>query len=367
VTGRTQAAGADGASQSRPTIADVADAAGVSKTTVSFAFNHPDRLAPATASRVYEVAHSLGYRPNPVARMLAQRRTGAIGVLTPQVLPVTFENPYFATFSSGVAAAAQASGYGLQFISPIQGSLARAIHRATVDGVIVAGLAPRRAEVEQVRQVGLPTVAVDSAALPGLPSIQIDDEGGSRAAAEHVLGLGHRSVIVLAIEPPEGADSDPDAVALRRLAGYRAAFDAAGRSLPDTSVLAAPSTIGGGASAFRRAWEDGHRPTAVLAMSDALAIGVLRAARELDLSVPEDLSVVGWDDIELADYTDPRLTTIHQPIKWKGELAVEWLLTLIDDPTREMIGTRLATRLVVRSSTGPAPQDARHPKGGELG
>ncbi len=353
----------------RPTIADVATAAGVSKTTVSFAFNHPGRLAQGTATRIHDAAETLGYRPNPVARMLAQRRTGAIGIVTPQALATTFENPYFATLSAGVAGAAEASGYAVEFVSPIQGSLARGIRRATVDGAILAGLSSRHPEVEHLRQLGLPVVFVDTTTLPGLPSILIDDEGGSRLAAEHVLGLGHRSVLVLSIEPPEGSHVDADGVAARRLAGYRAAFAEAGVPFPEEGVLVAPSTVRGGAAAFRRAWEDGIRPSAVLAMSDAMAVGAMRAARELSLDVPRDVSIVGWDDVELAELVEPRLTTVHQPIVRKGEEAVELLLTLMAGSNTATVAERLPTRLVVRASTGPAPRAAPPPnrKGGEPG
>lgn len=339
----------------RPTIADVADAAGVSKTTVSFAFNRPERLAPGTVARIRDVAAGLGYRPHPVARMLAVRRTRAIGMLTPQVMSVVFENPYFGAFGAGVASAVQASGYALQFISPLYGSLARAIGRATVDGVIVVGLSPRHPDVEHVRTAGLPLVFVDSAAVPDRPSIQIDDEGGARLAAEHLLALGHRSILILSFEAPEGSGEDTDVVANRRLGGYRAAFQAAGVPFGEETVLAAPSTIAGGSEAFHRAWEDGLRPTGVLAMSDAMAIGAIRAAREHGLAIPGEISVVGFDDIEMAEYLAPSLTTVHQPIQRKGELAVERLLAQIDGAAPGAMILLLPTSLVVRRSSGPPP------------
>ena len=308
----------------RPTISDVADAAGVSKTAVSFAFNRPDRLATDTAVRIRSVAETLGYRPHPVARMLSQGRTHTIGVLTPQALSVVFENPFFGTFTAGVAAAAEASGYVLQFVSPFRGSLVRAINRATVDGVVAVGLSAHHPEVEQIRQAGVPMVLVDSTALPTQPSIDVDDEGGARLAAEHLVSLGHRVVAVLAIESSDPGDGeDPDGVPARRLRGYRAGLDAAGITLPPEAILTSPSTIPGGAAAFAEAWDAGLRPTGVLAMSDAIAIGAMRAARERGLNVPAQLSVVGFDDVELAQFADPALTTVHQPIARKGEQAVE--------------------------------------------
>jgi len=344
----------------RPTISDVADAAGVSKTAVSFAFNRPDRLAPDTAVRIRSVAETLGYRPHPVARMLSQGRTHTIGVLTPQALSVVFENPFFGTFAAGVAAAAEASGYVLQFVSPFRGSLARAIGQASVDGVVAIGLSAHHPEVEQIRKAGVPMVLVDSTALPTQPGIDVDDEGGARFAAEHLIGLGHRRVAVLSIESSEEAGvEDPGGVPARRLRGYRSALAAAGIDLPDEAVVTAPSTILGGAAAFAETWDAGLRPTGVLAMSDAIAIGAMRAARERGLGVPVDLSVVGFDDVELAQFADPALTTIHQPIARKGEQAVELLLGILEGSIGLDQHEILATRLVVRASTGPAPDTVR--------
>ncbi|MCI0345683.1 MAG: LacI family transcriptional regulator [Chloroflexi bacterium] len=331
--------------------------AGVSKTAVSFAFNSPDRLAPDTAVRIREIAESLGYRPHPVARMLTQRQTMTIGVLTPQALSVIFSNPFFGAFSEGVALAAERMGYALHFISPLHGSLARAIGRATVDGVVAVGLSKDHPEVEQIRRAGLPIVLVDSTALPEQDWIAVDDEGGARSAAEHLVGLGHREFLVIGVERPHSvSEQDPSGVTARRLDGYRAGLALAGVEVGEDAVVTGAASIEGGKAAFDRAWAEGRRPSAVLAMSDAMAIGVMRAVRDLGLRVPDDVSVVGFDDIDLAPYVDPPLTTIHQPIRQKGEEAVRRLLTIIDhadaDRSQEH---RLETRLIVRGSTGPAP------------
>jgi len=342
------------------TIADVAEAAGVSKTSVSFAFNSPERLGGTTALRIREVADSLGYRPHPVARALGQRRTGTIGVLTPQALSIIFSNPFFGALSEGIALAAEDSGYGLTFISPLHGSLANAMRRAAVDGCVSVGLAADHPEVEQVRRAGLPLVSVDSSALPDSPSVGVDDEGGARAAAEHLLGLGHQRFIVLAVEPPHPGGHDTNGVVGRRLFAYREALAEAGVELPDEAVFAAPASIAGGIAAFTRAWDGGLRPTAVLAMSDAMALGAIRAIRDQGRSVPGDVSVVGFDDLDLAQLTDPPLTTVHQPVRRKGEEAVRLLVSLIDGRAEERPEhRRLETRLVVRASTGPPPAEDR--------
>ena len=344
----------------RPRIADVARQAGVSKTAVSFAFNSPERLSAETAVRIREVADSLGYRPHPVARLLTQRRTLTLGVLTPQALAVIFSNPFFALFTEGVAHVAEERGYALHFISPIQGSLALAVGRSTVDGVVAIGLSSDHPEVEQVRRAGLPMVLVDSDDLPELSSIVVDDEAGARLAAELLLELGHRDVLVIAVEAPyapaKGASDANEGVTVRRLRGYAAAFEAAGLPLPTSHIVAGRASIDGGASAFHRAWGLGLRPTAILCMSDAMAIGAMSAARELGLRVPDDVSVVGFDDIDLAAHVEPPLTTVHQPIRQKGSDAVRLLITEIEGlDKRAPEHVRLDTRLIIRGSTGPVP------------
>lgn len=343
--------------QRRPRIDDVARKAGVSKTAVSFAFNRPDRLNPDTASRILDVAKALGYRPNPVARLLTQRRTMSIGLMTPQALSTAFANPFFGALTEGIALVAETAGYALHFISPDRGSLGRALDRATVDGIVVIGLPAGHPDLDRLRDVGLPMVLVDSVALPDVPSVSVDDEGGAHAAATHLISLGHRDMLIVAIAPqapfPPGENHGvgPD-----RLRGYDRAFREHGVAFPENRLVAAQSTIEGGAAALRDAWAQGLRPTAVLAMSDAIAIGALAAAGSLGLRVPADLSVVGFDDIDISALTNPPLTTVHQPIRGKGEAAMHLLLAILDGADiRAAESQLLETRLVIRASTGPGP------------
>jgi DNA-binding LacI/PurR family transcriptional regulator len=339
----------------RTTIADVAKAAGVSKTAVSFAFNAPTRLSSETVSHIHDIATAMGYRPDPVARSLAQRRTGTLGILTPQSLELTFNNPYHSAFAAGVAVEAERAGYALQFISPLHGSLGRAVDRASVDGIIAVGLSASHPEVVRIRRSGMRLVVVDAPETDVEPSISVDNEGGGRAAAEHLLALGHRDFLILSVEPPAGSGGRTAAVATARMRGYQGALRRAGVTLAEGHVVIAPTTIEGGRQGFQAAWGDGLRPTAVLAMSDATAIGVLHAAREYRIPVPDELSIVGFDDIDLARYTDPPLTTIHQPIHQKGEEAVRLLLRDPVQPGPEHSEhRRLDVRLVIRGSTSHA-------------
>lgn len=344
-------------------IADVAREAGVSKTAVSFAFNKPDQLSPSTTQRILDVATALGYRAHPVARMLTQRRTMSIGVVTPQALSTTFANHYFGQFSEGVALVAEEAGYGLTFISPERGSLATALDRATVDGLVVVGLTTGSPEIKRIQAAGIPIVLVDSAAMPDVPSIRVDDERGAYEAAAHILDLGHREVLVVVIAPQAPYPPGPDhGVGPDRLRGYVRAFQDRGLPFPKSRLLSAPSTIEGGRAVFESAWTSGMRPTAVVAMSDAIAIGALAAARALGLRVPDELSIVGFDDIDIAAHIDPPLTTVHQPIRRKGEAAMRKLLALVEHGEQDRVDPgALATRLMVRGSTARAPGWRRDP------
>jgi DNA-binding LacI/PurR family transcriptional regulator len=336
----------------RPTIGNVAELAGVSKTSVSFAFNAPERLRPETLMRIRRAAASLGYRPRAVSRTLAKRRQGSIAILAPHALGTMFANPNFGEFAAGALTAAEIAGYSVHFVSPLHGPLALAVDRVNAAGVIAIGLRADGPEIDEIRRSAVPVVMVDSSPSIDEPSVAVDDEAGARAAGDHLLGLGHLAFLVISLGPYPSTSGDPWSVRARRMAGYSSALAAEGIVLSEAEVEFAPASVEGGADAFLRAWAAGVRPTAVLAMSDAMAIGVLSAARQLGIRVPHDLSIVGFDDIELAPYTDPPLTTVRQPTRLKGEEAVRLLL---EGPLRREDrrgGHRvLETRLVIRAST----------------
>lgn len=340
----------------RARIADVAREAGVSKSAVSFAFNQPSRLRPETAQRIREVAARLGYRPHPVARMLSAGQTATLGIVTPQPLDRAFANPFFALFTQGVARVAEEAGFALQFISPLEGSLDRALGRATVDGILIIGVGDRHPEIDALRRTSLPVVVVDAPPWLDRSALAVDDEGGAREAARHLVSLGHRQVLIVSMEPPSLGSEVRESVMARRLRGYRGELVSAGSDAEASPwVVVAPASFEGGEAVFLTAWQDGRRPTGVLAMSDVSAIGVIRAARSVGLSVPRDLSVVGFDDLPFTAFTDPPLTTVHQPVEVKGQEAARMLLQGIADagsaPRRQV----LATGLVIRGSTAPAP------------
>ncbi len=295
----------------RVNIDDVARQAGVSRTAVSFAFNYPERLSQATLDRVLEVAGHLGYSPHPTARALSLRRSRSIGILIPQSLSTVFANPFTSALIQSLGVACEANDLTLLLVPPLAGSLEGSIRQAAVDGFISLGLSPGDPALEALRRLGLPTVLIDAEGDGGQAVVNVDDRGGAEAAARHLVALSEPLVVTATPTPEAGA---------RAFAG-----------LP------------GGR----------ERPTAVLAMSDMAAIGLMAAAREAGVRVPEDLSVVGFDDIPLAAWTNPALTTVRQPIADKGRLAASLLISLLEG---EAVTSPppLATSLIVRSSTtGP--------------
>ena len=332
---------------SRITIADVASAAGVSKTAVSFAFNNPDRLGAATLERVLDVARELGYTPHPAARALSMRRSGTIGVLVPQPLSTVFANPFLSELIQGLGEQCEEHDLTLLLVPPLNGSLEGAIRQASVDGFISLGLSPDDSALEVLDRIGIPTVLVDSEESPAHPAVNVDDGGGAHAAARHLLDLGHRQLAII-ILPPARSQTNSTPTAVRRLAGYRAAISDAGAPEPHKEV--AGISVAAGARVFQSLPTGKRRPTGVLAMSDMTAIGLMSAAQAAGLRVPDDLSVVGFDDVPASAWTNPPLTTVRQPIVDKGRIAARLLIQRMKGKTVDSPAP-LGTTLVVRNST----------------
>lgn len=339
----------------RVNISDIAKRAGVSKTAVSFAYNNPERLSQATVGHILKVAEELGYTPNPVARTLTTGRTGTIGVLVPQPIPEIIRNPFMPEFLEGIGEVCTREGLSLMIVPPLKGSMRRAIENAAVDGFITLGLEEFKATMLVLRQRGVPFVTVDSDPIEGAPSINIDDESGARAAMQHVLAAGHRRITILAIRSGvQGRIEEYHGTLRHRMNGYLEALQEYGLTLDRRKIclLECISTEKGGQFGFREIWKKKHRPTAIVAMSDIIAIGAMEAARDADVRIPNDLSIVGFDDIPLARLVNPPLTTVAQPLTEKGRLAGELLLKTIAgeiEPTHRS----LSISLVIRQSVGP--------------
>jgi alanine racemase len=312
------------------TINDIARQAGVSKTAVSFAFNDPARLPEETVQRILKIADDLGYIPNPVARSLTSKRTGNIGVLFPQPLSDVLANPYTTELLCGISRACGRADYNMLLVSPVLGNMRHAVSGAVVDGFLTIGLEHHKPTIELLDQRGVPYVTVDSEAVAGVASVNIDDAQGAYLAMRHVLERGHRRITILGIESGKHARYTTYVGTLgERISGYRAALEEYGLDIDGQQVrlIECACTLEGGKSGFMRCWAE--RPTVMVAMADIIAVGALEAASAAKVHIPEILSIIGFDDLPIASLTSPPLTTIHQPATEKGEYAANQLLEIL--------------------------------------
>jgi DNA-binding LacI/PurR family transcriptional regulator len=348
-----------------PTLADVAARIGVSRTTVSNAYNRPDQLSPALRERVLDAARQLGYNgPDPMARSLRRGRAGSLGLVFDHRLQYIFSDPAAVLFLSGVAAGCEDQGTGLALVPQLPEGAAEVVRSALVDGYVMFCTPENDERLDAVRARGLPYVLVDFSPYVDGPRVNIDDRGGARAAAQHLVDLGHRR-FGLVVPFDDGAPTaglaeeaaDPTRtidhtrwrcfIRHERLVGWREPLAAAGVDWDAVPVGSAPdSDPDTGYRAAVQLLDRADRPTAIICLSDVLAFGVMRAAAERGIRIPQDLSVVGYDDIPEA--ASAALTTIHQNHAAKGEEAVRLLTEGGDDVV-------LPTELVVRASSGPAP------------
>ena len=333
---------------SRPAVmTDVAQLAGVSHQTVSRVLNGHPHVREETRRRVHEAMAELGYRRNLTARALVTRRTDTIGVIA---FDTTLHGPASTLFS--IEEAARARGYRVTVVGvpdPDEGAFAEAVDRLlelSVTGVVV--LAPQRAAVQVMAGLpsDLPAVAVEGGAAPGVPSVAIDQVEGALQATRHLLGLGHRSIVHVA-----GREDWIEADA--RLLGWEQAMAEAGA--PVTAPLAGDWSARSGYAAGRELLARRPGVTAVFAANDHTALGVVRALTEAGVSVPGEVSVVGFDDIAEAEFLNPPLTTVRQDFAEVGRRCVDLLVSRIELPGGWSHDPPVVVpaQLVVRSSTAP--------------
>ncbi len=357
------------AEEQRVTLQSIADLVGVSRTTVSNAYSRPDQLNPKLRERILRVADELGYcGPDPAARTLRSGHAGAVGVLLGESLAYAFTDPAAMRFLEGVGQVGDRAGIGLLLLpAPSReggGPRAGAVQAAVADGFLLYSMPDDAAAVRAVVARRLPTVAVDEPRLPGVSFVGIDDRAAARGVAEHLLGLGHRRFAVITFRlaadgyngpaGPERQAAATYSITKARLDGYADALRAAGLRWEDVQVEErTPNSVAGGVDAARALLAGPGRPTAILATSDVLAIGAMRAAGEAGLPVPEAVSVAGFDDTPDAALVTPALTTVRQPLLDKGVVAGRLLLE--PEPGTQVEEVLLPTQLAVRASTGPPP------------
>lgn len=329
------------------TVHDVARAAGVSISTVSRALASPERVAVETRDRVTRIATELGYRPNQAASGLRMGRTHAVGLLVPDL-----ENPYFATVTKAVQARARAEGYEV-FVADsdedpdVEAELIGALASRT-DGLLVAS--PRSGDAElRAALVGVTAVLANrelggsaDPETPEVPCVSVDDADGVAQVLGHLYALGHRKVGVAA--GPSSSWSGG-----RRVAGLKAAAEQRDVELVELGTF--QPYFAGGTQAADYALASGV--TAVVAFNDLMALGILDRLRHRGVDVPGEMSVVGFDDVQLATLVSPALTTVHAPLARLGRRAVDLLLARLRGGTSA--SSQLPVELTIRGSTGPVP------------
>jgi DNA-binding LacI/PurR family transcriptional regulator len=331
------------------TIRDVARKAGVGVGTVSRVLNNNPSVSQATREKVLEIIESLHYRPSPIARQLSTgAKSLAIGIIVP-----FFTRPAFVGRLEGIEATLAQSRYNLVLYNvetPKQRDklLRRVPDEHLVDGLIIVSLYPTEKEVRHFEQSSMPVVLVD-ASHPDLPHISIDDFDGGRQATQHLIDLGHRQIGFVSdqIESPFGFNASR-----KRLEGYQAVLEKNGIGFEPTYHKAGELSRHSASQLTHQLLTDQNQPTAIFTSSDTQAIGVLEAIQEEGLRVPEDISVIGYDDIEVASYIG--LTTVHQPMYQSGVESVNLLFKLLSSDNN-LESLTLPVDLVVRETTGQAP------------
>ncbi len=327
------------------TVYEVAKKAGVSIATVSRVLNTPDRVNDITRDRVHQAIDALGFVPKAEAAARARKMHGRIGVLAP-----FFTFPSFVQRLRGVAGALNDSPFELAIYNVDSSSrrigwLASLPVTRRIDGLIVMALPFDEDAADRLVNHDLPTVLIEFS-RPRFSSVRIDDAAGGALAAEHLLSLGHtRCAFIGDANVPDYALPTSE----YRLEGYRNALTRHNVALPECYIARSPHSLENARRSAHALLDLPERPTAVFAASDTQAMGALQAARERHLSVPHDLAIVGFDDIDVADYIG--LTTVRQPLEESGRVAVDLLLSRLADPSRPAQDVWLPLNLIRRATT----------------
>lgn len=347
----------------RVTLQSVADRVGVSRMTVSNAFSRPDQLSSALRERILAAAGELGYSgPDPAGRTLARGRSGAIGVVLTDSLSYAFTDVVATTFLGAVAAEFEPVGVAMTLISIPRISLLSPAGDVALDGAIVYSVDGDSPALPWLARRRLPRVLVDQQPTDAGPTINVDDLGGATAVAGHLLTLGHRriGIVTQGLSAPsdllvDPTVSSPHYVIRQRLAGWLTPLRSAG--ITPLLVNLGRNGLDEGRRGAMLLLDADPQLTALICMSDLMAVGAISAAQTRGLRVPDDLSVVGFDAAPLVVNPGPSLTTVRQPVAEKGRLAAQAVLGAVDgtlaQPPPHVV---LATELLVRDSTGPPRQ-----------
>jgi len=329
------------------TIRDVARAAGVSTATAARALGGYGHASPAARRKVSESARQLGYRPNVVARALVSRATTTVGLVVGDI-----ENPFFAAAARGLADVMDAHGYTVLLANADEDAgrerrAVDALRARQVDGMVVVpapGASPEH--LTELVTAGVPLVLLDRAVVGvAADSVLVRNVAGARAAVAHLAGLGHRRIGVVSDSPDITSSAE-------RIQGYRQALRAAGIAPEPGLISIGGPTRDDGEAAALRLLDRPDRPTAVFTANNFMTVGALRAARSLALRIPEDVALVGFDDLDWTTLVQPPVTVVRQPVADLGRVAGERLLRRLDGDAGPPKRIRLDANLIVRGSCG---------------
>jgi LacI family transcriptional regulator len=342
-----------GSGNGRATIREIAELAGVSIATVSRVMNGREDVSAETRELVQRIVRERGYTTNRSARGLSAGKTGLIGGTVPML-----HYPYFSYLLAGVAEALYEEDMRLVLCPTMheherEVTLLERLMHGTTDGAVIILPEESSDELELLLNHGYRFVVIDPL-LPlndRIPAVSAAHSAGADQAMKHLLSLGHRRIG--AITGPAGWKATED-----RRRGYYAGLAGAGIAPDPALEVEANFEVGGGATAAAQLLDIDDPPTAIFAFNDNMAIGAMQTARTRGIRVPEELSIVGFDDLEGAGIVTPALTTIRQPLAEMGRIAVSLLLRLLDNQPLEALHVELATRLIVRESTAPPSRSA---------
>lgn len=335
------------------TIRELARHCGVSVATVSRVFNSPEVVSQETRQRILDVAVQIGYLPNESARTLATKKSHLVGLVwdTDHRRP-GWRHPFLQEILVALKTALSGHGLHLLMLAAADSSgpdtrqrYLRAVRRHNLDGLVIIDNGDRDPAVLALADAGVPCVALDlRVAGPTCTYVTSDNAGGAALAARHLVERGHRRIAT--ITGPQRTWP-----AAERLTGFRAALAGAGLALPEEYVVESNFYLDGGHAAMRRLLALAEPPTAVFAAGDEMAVGAMRAIAEAGLRVPDDVAVVGFDDIDVAALVPPGLTTVAQDKAGFGTAAADALVAMLRDGDEPAQPTALPTTLVVRGST----------------
>jgi LacI family transcriptional regulator len=333
------------------TLEEIGKLAGVSRSTVSRVVNGQANVRDHVRERVWRVVRETGYQPHAAARSLVTHRTRIIGVIIPEALAKLFTDPFFPLLLRGVTETCNTHDYHLMlslFNGPADQSEMhrRVVRSGHLDGVIVASTRLDDPLVFRLLQDQVPFVLVGRHPDRRVNYVDVDNVSAARMATEHLIRLGHQRIAT--ITGPLNMLQAQD-----RLSGYRQALEAHQLPLDENLIAEADFTEAGGSTGAQRLLA--AAPTAIFVASDSMAIGALKAVRQAGLRVPQDVALVGFDDVPVATAVEPALTTVRQPIERLGSMAAELLLALIENGSEEQASIHrivLPAELVVRDSCG---------------